>query len=275
MRGPVSTDAKAKTAHVQAVPRSARAVEPANQNGTQAPTLARASHIRRADGNQALREIFAPLPEGFRHGWIGDSGMGKSFANSATIEAALAKGLLGVAHDDTKLDAQCPGFVRVNVAQLEARPPNEEEDAAGAICFRGNPYDGTVVEVEEVAAFALRLARGRVRTLLVIDELDRAVTPGGKELCSLSLRTALTQGRALGLCVSWTTQSPARAPKEVLDQATTIGIFRLGPRAMNYVDGVLFFDADMLTIVPTLQVGDFVLHRPGSPWDRTVYKFRG
>lgn len=205
--------------------------------------------------------------------------MGKSTANRRTIEEAIAGRLAGVAllaisHDDTKLDAQCPGAARVNPADLNARPLTDAEDALGGVVFRGDVYRGVVVEVEEVAAFALSLARRRHRTLLVVDELDRACTPGGKDLASTSLRTALTQGRALGLCVSWTTQSPARAPKEVLDQATSVGLFRVGPRALNYLDERLYFDKEMLEVVPNLQRGEFVLHRPGAPWDRTIYAFR-
>jgi len=207
--------------------------------------------------------------------WLGDSGMGKSHAQRAFLEEAKARhGMIVVAHDDTKLEPEVPGAIRANVADLEARPPSEEEDATGALCFRGDAFRGIVVEVEEVAAFAIdRLARRRVRTCMVVEELDRAVTPGGRQLVSAKLRECCTQGRVLGLCVSSTTQSPARTPAEILDQATAVVLFRLGPRALNYVDERLMFDGELLAAVPTLERGDFVLHVPGEPWNRTLYRF--
>lgn len=206
--------------------------------------------------------------------WLGDSGMGKSYAQRAFLEEARARGLIVVAHDDTKLEPEVRGAIRANVADLEARPPTDAEDASGAFVFRGDAYRAIVCEVEEVAAFALeRLARRRVRTCLVVEELDRACTPGGRDLASPALRSALTQGRALGLCVSSTTQSPARAPKEVIDQATAVILFRLGPRALTYLDERLMFDRELLAAAPALERGDFVLHVPGEPWNRTLYRF--
>lgn len=233
--------------------------------------------LARASGAAAVRIIVEPYTrerEGWRHLFLGDSGQGKSYANRALLRAAAHElGAVVVAHDDSKREPQYEGALRAHPDDLDSRPITEEEETSGAIIFRGDPYAGRVVEVEDVATLALKLARAGVPTVLAVDELDRAVTPGGQQLVALSLRTALTQGRALGLSVASTTQNPARAPKEVVDQATTVGLFRLGPRAISYLDDRLYFDSELLEVIETLERGDFVLHRPGYQWDRTLYRF--
>lgn len=236
---------------------------------SQSPTV---RGLARAHGEKAIHVITAPYREereGWRHMWLGDSGTGKSTANRALLEAVPT---IVVAHDDTKLAAQYAGTVIAHTDDLEGKQFAEGEDS-NALVFRGDVYAGRVVEVEDVAALALRFARARVPVTLAVDELDRAVTPGGQQLQAPSLRVCLTQGRALGLSVSSTTQSPARAPKEVIDQATTAGLFRLGPRSISYLDERLQFEAEMLDVLPTLQRGEFVLYRAGYPWDRTIYRF--
>ena len=274
VRTPVPAAPPRTAAPVSVSPRPPRKKAAPRTDAALAPAPAdRGAGARRASGDEALASIFAPLPEGWRHGWIGDSGTGKSFANKATIKAAIDRGLLCVAHDDTSPFPQVEGAIRETPDHLARQPLTEDEDSTGAVVFRGNVYRAVTVEVEDVAALAMGLGRRDLRVLLVVDELDRACTPGGQQLAAPSLRVALTQGRKLGLCVSWTTQSPQRAPKEVLDQATSIGIFRLGPRALNYVDERLYFDDDMLAVVPHLQNGEFVLFVAGRPWDRKIYRF--
>jgi hypothetical protein len=203
--------------------------------------------------------------EGWRHGFIGNTGTGKTTATRAFIDAHRAFTLI---HDDAKLDAQYPGTV---VRKFEDAP----EDA-NTITLRGDAFAGTVVEVEDVAELGISIARAtREPVRLVVDELDRACTRGGRELASPSLRVAFTQGRALGVSVLWSTQTPQRAPIEVVDQSSTIGIFQLGPRALNYLDERLCFDAELLAVVPTLNVGEFVIYEQGRPWNRITYRAPG
>jgi len=236
---------------------------PQESNQSNAP-LARQGHQRSTLAG-AVALISAPIArrEGYRHGWLGNTGMGKTTANQHFLgEGRLPQFTL--IHDDAKLDPQYKG---ATVEKIDDAP-----DDAAWITLRGDPFKGTRVEVETVAALALQIARAsREPVRLVVDELDRACTLGGKELASQSLRDALTQGRALGVSVIWSTQTPQRAPKEVIDQSSTIGLFQLGPRALNYLDERLFFDADLLQVVPTLGVGEFVIYEAGRPWNRTIY----
>jgi hypothetical protein len=195
--------------------------------------------------------------------------MGKTYATRVIADLPG----ITLVHDASKADPQYGSAITVaTVADLH-RYTLEELSRAQSVSFRGDVFKAIVCEVEEVAALALQLARSRTPVRLVVDELDLATTPGGKELASESLRLCLTQGRCMRLDVLATTQAPVRAPREVIDQATSIGLFRVGPRALTYLDDRLYFDAEMLAAVPTLERGEFVLHRPSVPWNRTVYRF--
>jgi hypothetical protein len=204
--------------------------------------------------------------EGFRHGWIGNTGSGKTTALREFLKRTSDR--LVLVHDDTKLDAQYPGSI---VRRFEDAP-----DEATEIVFRGDVFTGAVVDPEYVAEIAIAIARHTRQPLrVVIDELDRACTPGGKELNSPSTRVILTQGRALGVSFLWSTQTPQRMPREVIDQSSTIAIMQLGPRALNYLDERLCFDTELLRVVPDLPVGDFVIYEQGKRWNGVVYKTPG
>lgn len=176
-------------------------------------------------------------------------------------------------HDTKGADPEYPQARQLRNLDALFELSSEQLTETSAVAFRGDAFAGVDVDVNELAGFALNMARARIPVRLVVDELDAACTPGGRELAAPSLRLALTQGRKIGLQVLASTQTPQRCPKEVIDQSSSVGLFRLGPRALRYLDDVLLFDGDMLEIVPRLERGDFVLHRPGHAWDRTVYRF--
>lgn len=217
--------------------------------------------------------VFEPLTrrgDGFRVGALGNTGTGKTYALRRVVEVP---GQLVLVHD-VKARPEYPELRQFRtVAELEQLPP-EELAQLSACSFRGDPFAGVDCDPEEVAALALRLARNRAPVRLVVDETDNgAVTPGGRVLASESLRRCCTQGRAMGLSVCWSTQSPARAPTELVDQSSAIMFFRLEHRALVYLDERLRFDAELLEVIEALPDRDFVLHRQGYPWDRCVYRF--
>jgi hypothetical protein len=222
--------------------------------------------------------------EGWRHGFIGNTGTGKTTATRALIDiqnrgfgaGGVPTEILTLIHDDAKLDPQYAPRAGTDALHWVAESFDNVPETAHTITLRGDAFRGTTVEVEQVAGLALTIARAsREPVRLVIDELDRACTRGGRELDSPSLRVALTQGRALGVSVLWSTQTPQRAPIEVIDQSSTIGIFQLGPRALNYLDERLCFDAELLAVVPGLAVGQFVIYEQGRPWNRIIYRTPG
>lgn len=209
--------------------------------------------------------------DGWRHGWLGDTGQGKTWASRRLVEVP---GQLTLIHDDSKAEPEYSEHAKYypTPAALEAQPFDEVKDLT-AVAFRGDPYAGVRCEVDDVAALALRFARARFPVRIVVDETDRAMSDAGRKLESPNLRECFTTGRSMGLSVIWSTQTPQRAPDVALNSSSSIAIFRLGPAALNYLDERLYFDREMLELVPDLAVGEFVLHRPGQRWDRTVYKF--
>lgn len=188
-------------------------------------------------------------------------------------ELVQMPGALVLIHDDKGARPEYPQvrYFR-DPAELLALPAEEAQQLQAA-AFRGDVYTACICDVDQVAALALQLARARVPVRLVVDELERAVSPGGRELASENVRHCFTQGRALGLSVLWGTQTPQRVPREVLDQSSSVGLFRLGPRALNYLDERCLFDPAMLGTVEQLGVGEFVIWRNGHRWDGVVYRF--
>lgn len=229
--------------------------------------------LRRRDGAAALALITEPLRrgDGWRHLWLGDTGTGKTVAMRALVDHP---GQLVLIHDDSKARPEYPHVRYFHTpAELLAAPADEVAEL-GAAAFRGDPYSGVVCEVEDVAALALQAARARMPCRLVVDEWERAMSDGGRKMEAPSLRTCLTTGRSMALSVAGGAQIPQRVGDVVINSASSCGLFRLGPGGLNYLDERLYFDRRMLDVVVNLQVGDFVLHRPGFPWDGCVYRFR-
>ncbi len=180
-----------------------------------------------------------------------------------------ARPSLTLIHDVKHADrCQYPGWKTTDPATALDNVP----DGATSIVFRNDPYAGIYVNPDDVCALALRLARARMPVRLCIDELSKVVTDGGKALTAPSFRECNSEGGAMGLSIISSTQDPHRCPETVLASATAVVIGNLGPREVNYLDGPLCFDSDMMEIVPTLQKGQFVIRFSGeSVWDRTVY----
>lgn len=240
----------------------------------------RPANLKQGDFREALKIITSSerKNEGWRHGTIGTTGCGKTTLQRKIINSSS---MLTLIHDDMKLEAQYPGSVVTKKKPRETGADLLEQvtdDQETQIVFRGDPFTGTMVEVEDVGALTLQLTRvTRKPVRLVIDELDRAVTDGGNRITSQSLVIAFAQGRSLGLSVLWSTQSPQRAPVQCIDQSSTIAICRLGPRALLYLDERLRFEKDLLATVPTLSQAnengtcEFVLYEQGKEWNRTIY----
>jgi hypothetical protein len=257
----------AAPALVREAPPAARRPESERAHAPLAPPI---TGTRSGSFPDAIRLIAAPTErrEGYRHGWIGNTGSGKTTAIRAFLRATDQTFTL--IHDDTKLDPQYDGLKCESFEQIGTHPEAQETTL---ITIRGDAYKGSRVEVETVAALVLQIARAsRQPVRLVVDELDRACTAGGKQIASESLRAAFTLGRALSVSVLWSTQTPTRCPPEVIDQSSTIAICQLGPRALNYLDERLAFESDLLQVVPTLEIGQFVIHESGRPWNRTIYQ---
>ena len=227
---------------------------------------------------EILRTILEPLTrgEGFRHGWLGDSRMGKTYANRWLLEEGIDARLIDqvLILDDKGPEPQYPGLQRANVAHLRRELPTEEQDSR-IIVLRGHTMrTGEVCPPDDPAraAFELALLPGSPRVAVSIDELRRAVSPAGREWRSTDVPRLFSEGGGLGVSVTWTTQSPQRIPLEAFDQTETFGIFRCGRRAVNYLADQDMVEPEVLAILPGLQRGEWVFVETGAPWDGRVYK---
>jgi len=221
---------------------------------------------------QALALITDPMRtgDGYRHLWLGDTGQGKTVAMRHLVDVP---GQLTMIHDVAKARPEYPRVKYFRNPAEALAAPAAEAGALSAIGFRGDPFAGISCTAHDVAELALIAARRHVPTRVIFDELNKALNEAGSRLESPELLSLFTEGRSMGLSVAIGTQTPQRVPGTVLDSLSSVGIFRLGPRSLNYLDERLMFDAEMLAAVPELKVFECVLHRPGFPWDRTIYKF--
>jgi hypothetical protein len=228
--------------------------------------------LRRGNARAAIALITAPLAagNGYRHLWVGNTGMGKTWGARALV---AEPGQLTLIHDDSKAAPEYPG-VRyfANVADLKSQPADDVRGLT-AVGFRGDPYQAITCEVEEVSAWALELARGGTPVRLVVDETSRAVSDTGKTLLAPSLRLCATVGRTMGLSISAGAQEIIFMPRALLAQASSIALFRVESADVNYLRERLAWDPELLAAAAQLDVGDFLIRQPATRWDRTIYRF--
>lgn len=180
-------------------------------------------------------------------------------------------GALAFIHDDKSSVPEYPDHAKYFRHPAELQFLSAEQWAQmSAAAFRGDIIAGDICEADEVAAAALACARKQVPAVLVIDEWRRV--PSGKGEAP-NVEACIVTGRAMALSVAAGAQIPQAVGGVMINSASSVGIFRLGPAGLNYMRERLYFDDELLEVVPQLAVGDFVLHRSGHPWDRTVYRF--
>jgi hypothetical protein len=222
----------------------------------------------------ALATIFSPLErgDGFRHGALGAPGYGKTYHMNAVVAAALERDLVDVilTHDTKGAAPEFTGQCYVDVAQTSAAELEQHRHAI----YRGDVRNDVDCHAEDVALLGKRLAqRGDLRVLLNIGELDNALTDGGRSWDAPTVRWFSSQGRQLRACLAWTNQQPKRCPDEIFDQSTTIAFLHLDARSSNYLGNTLLLDESMVSTLPKLARGEFVLWVPGLEWDGKVYRF--
>jgi len=131
--------------------------------------------------------------------------------------------------------------------------------------------------VEDVCRTGLELARAGIRTLVVIGELSKGVTDGGREISAPSLRTVLLEGRALGVSLIATTQMPTRTPPVFFDNSK-ICLFNPGRKSTAFLERIDAIGPDELSVVGGLSVmenggvGEFIVVATDRDWDGKVYR---
>jgi hypothetical protein len=206
---------------------------------------------------------------------LGNTGQGKTFAGAWLVDEARARGFVAVTLvvDDKGSDTVFRGCARVCPADLRDRPPGEDE-AQDVIVYRGVALDpGRTVNVDDVCAQAWEINSlpERPPVLVVVDELRRAVSPAGREWRAPMVARTMAEGRAVGISVSWATQSPQRIPVEAFDNSE-LAIFHLGHRGRAYLERADLISADVSAQIARLAPRQFVLVDAAGDWDGRVYE---
>jgi DNA helicase HerA-like ATPase len=106
---------------------------------------------------------------------------------------------------------------------------------------------------------------------LVVDEFHRALTPAGREFTAPAVGELLSEGRAIGASLIWTTQLPQRVPPTAFDQSRLI-LLGQGNKACAYLVSANVIDERTAAAVTALGVGQFVIVSPEEDWDGTIYQ---
>lgn len=242
--------------------------------------------LTQADPYQALAEIIASARrgDGWRHGWLGDSGMGKTRANVELVEYALKTGgahLVLTLDDKSNHYAQYEGTFRIDPNHLRGNHPANGE-RQNHIVFRGVAISRRFdrgCSAEDVGLLAQEIA-GTSRGLILvnIDELADATNGGQawkREEGESRIAQIFRKGRGVGISITWTTQVPQSIPREAFALSDTIGIFRLSGREIEYLLSKRVITPQLAAVIPHLQVGQWVLYNKNrGDWDGRVYQFR-
>jgi hypothetical protein len=217
--------------------------------------------------------------DGFRHLWLGDSGMGKTTANRALIQYVLAHKLVDIVltiDDKNRWRAQYDGTQRVNPAHLSKQPLMPGDDHR-QIVFRGIASSLSAdegVDPEDVAQMGWDLVRLKPCSVLInVDELADA-TNGHQSWMAQTMPQLYRKGRGVGLSVTATTQMPQLLPREAFGLSDTIGIFRMTGREAEYLWQFRVVDQWGRDTIPSLEVGQFLLFQKSVPPDHTIHKLK-
>lgn len=228
--------------------------------------------------------IAVPLAKdnGFRVLWLGDSGMGKSYANNLFVAWLLKSKLVDLVLTlDTKdpHNAQYPGGTeRVNPADLRQNPPGPRE-SRNHITFRGVAKTRKLSEdcdPDDVARLGWELVTQRkTKVVLNIDELADC-TQGGQGWTAKTVAATYRKGRGVSLSLSATTQLPQILPREAFALSEVVVLFRMSGREASYLLEKRAITPESAEIVPNLTVGQCVIYDKGrGPLDGKVVKIEG
>lgn len=224
--------------------------------------------------------IIEPLTrkEGIRHLWLGDSRMGKTYANKTLLAYIRKRKLIDImlsVDDKSRWKAQYEGTYRANPSALRSAPLMPGEDRKN-IVFRGTATtlsadDG--VDPEDVAEMAWSLIRSAPCTVLVnLDELADA-TNGKQSWKGHQLPQLYRKGGGIGLSIVATTQMPQLLPREAFGLSETIGIFRMSGREAEYLSDYRVVHPEDVSTIENLKVGEWMLFQKSTPRNPEIYMF--
>lgn len=242
------------------------------------------SELTQRPGSDALDLIFEPCTEdgeGFLHLWLGNTRMGKTFANRHVVNAALLR--KHVDHVFT-VDDKNPSKVqyeaeiyRKNPAHLVSSPPLLRDNDPKHISFRGIAYECNLADVcnhGDVASMVwkIKYSKPQLRLLLNLDELADA-TNGEQHWLDDKNAQIYRKGAGVGISTTATTQLPQLLPREAFGLSQSIGLFQTDTRELDYLLSKRFLPAEIAETVQRLDRGDFLLYKRGKGMMPHVYRF--
>jgi hypothetical protein len=236
----------------------------------------------RKSGLLALDYIFRPCTddgEGFLHLWLGNTRMGKTYANNVVINEVLKRkhtDVIFTVDDKNPSKPQYDGTQRANPDHL-LRSPLRPDENNKHINFRGVSYRSDLadhVHHGDVATLVWNLKRTNppLRLCLNIDELGDA-TNGKQSWLDDANAQIYRKGAGVGISTTATTQMPQIVPREAFGLSQTIGIFRLDAREIDYLVRYRLVTPDVVGLMAGLERGDFLMYVRGSGLLPDVYRF--
>lgn len=253
-------------------PRGARAPDPGAQVA-RSPAGRLATVRRREPAAVAWRKLAAPLRErplqGIRVGALGVSGKGKTTGMASFLAYLEAERLIDVfvIHDVKLPEPQYAGTV-AHEADMILAPPEGQAYPMRVVLRRSGINH--VPDLERAARVVVQASFAGVPSMLLVDEFKRALSPAGREFTAPTVREILSEGRALGASLLWTTQIPQRVPTEGYDMSQ-ITLYGQGPKSVTYLQGQSVIDERAAEVVSGLATGEFIIASSEEEWDGVIY----
>lgn len=236
----------------------------------------------RTSGLEALPYILRPCTddgEGFLHLWLGNTRMGKTYANNILVAEVLKakhSDVIFTIDDKNPQKPQYAGTQRANPPHLLSSPLRPDEDDRH-INFRGVAYRANLDDAchhGDVASLVWNLKRTKppLRLTLNIDELGDA-TNGRQSWLDDANAQIYRKGAGVGISTTATTQMPQIVPREAFGLSQTIGIFRLDAREIDYLVRYRLVTPDVVGLMAGLERGDFLLYVRGQGLLPNVFRF--
>ena len=224
--------------------------------------------------------------EGVRIGLLGDPGSGKSLAARVLLEEYLARSPGVAAVADSKGEASWPGEVFESTRDLCERGISSRQLVFCPSAF-GDPLD-----LQSVAAWQWALARRRVPSLVVYDELSDgcegsefagswARTGGIITRHATPLQRVFTHGRRVQISVVWGAQYAQLVPQAAWETTDYLMVWRQAGNALDILRRRQYTEGGVEEVIralpggtaPKPKRGAFVLLRRALSWDGRVYRF--
>lgn len=236
----------------------------------------------RRSGYEALDIIFRPFTqagEGALHLWLGNTRMGKTYANNILVTELLKRKHVDTVFTVDEKDPEKPqygGTFRSNVRHVYKSPLLPHEDKTH-INFRGAALNSDIAEVVDHGELAkmvwgLKRTVPKLRLCLNIDELADA-TNGYQAWKSDENAQIYRKGAGIRISTTATTQLPQNLPREAYGLSQTIGLFRLDAREMDYLVSKRTITPDVVPLMAKLERGDFLLYVRGEGLLPHVFRF--